>query len=90
MQLPIKKAPKFYPWGCVSLIIVVTGLFWGLTFYSVWKDGVNARAKEDLINRAGCFEQYETPECLKLRLKKAELKQQHEEALRDLKQDVQE
>lgn len=68
--------------GVIFGIVVI----WGSTLYGVKRDGERQRITEDLDRRATCTHQYDTPECLRVRLKKAELKQEYEKALQDITQ----
>lgn len=69
----------------VIMALVVGALYFGV-FYGIKKDGETARKQQDYADRVSCSGKYETPECLQLRLKKAELKQQYEESIRSLNQ----
>lgn len=85
--MPIAKGIKFGPHVWIPLIILVAIAVYGTIFMGVREDGERARAIKDLDDRAACLGQYDTPECLKLRLKKAELKQQYEKDIRALQPD---
>ena len=73
----------------LTLLAITVGMvvLWGGAFIGIKRDGERQRIVEDLDRRAACTYQYDTPECLKLRLKKAELKQQYEKDIQALKPD---
>lgn len=85
MRAPLAKAFSRTPWWVVpAVIIAIAIVVYGTFFVGIKKDGERARIVQDLDDRAACLNQYDTPECLKLRLKKAELKQQYEKDIRAL------
>ena len=87
MRLPIEKVLKLPWWVIPSVIIAFAIALYGSVFMGIKEDGERARTIKDLDDRAACLNQYDTPACLKLRLKKAELKQQYEKDIRALKPD---
>lgn len=87
MRLPIEKVLKLPWWVVPAVIIAFAIVLYGSVFMGIKDDGKRARTIKDLDDRAACLNQYETPECLRLRLKKAELKQQYEKDIRALQPD---
>lgn len=89
MNLPIEKmSSKALKRTILTLLAIIVGMvvLWGGAFIGIKRDGERQRIVEDLDRRAACTYQYDTPECLRVRLKKAELKQEYERALQDITQ----
>jgi hypothetical protein len=82
-EILIKGGPGC--WFVVAIFALIVVLVYGAVFYGIKVDGENARRLKDAHNRTVCAEEYATPECLQVRLKQAELRQQYEEGLNALK-----
>lgn len=78
MKLPKLSNPNVW----IPLVIVAIVVGYGLFFMGIQQAGEDHRAALDKADRIGCLGKYETPECLTLRLKKAELKRQYEESVK--------